>query len=35
MIAMGTAGIVVIAIVLVALVGLFFVVLGRARRASR
>jgi len=35
MIAMGTAGIVVLAIVLVALVGLFFVVLGRARRASR
>jgi hypothetical protein len=32
---MGTGGIVVLAIVLVLLIGLFFVLLGRARRASR
>jgi hypothetical protein len=35
MLAMGTGGIVALAIALVILVGLFFVLLGRARRTSR
>jgi hypothetical protein len=35
MFAVGTGGLVALAIVVVALIGLFFVILGRARRASR
>jgi hypothetical protein len=35
MLALGTGGIVAVAIVLVLLVGLFFVLLGRARQSSR
>ena len=35
MLAMGTGGIVALAIVLVILIVLFFFILGRARRASR
>jgi hypothetical protein len=35
MLALGTGGIVALAIVLVVLIGLFVVILGRARRTSR
>jgi hypothetical protein len=35
MLAIGTGGIVALAIVLVVLIGLFVVILGRARRTSR